>query len=59
MSKNEQSEKRTEFRGTVNDPSLPEGLTLRYKATVSTDTEADKKETAVERIMRKMEEEGI
>ena len=59
MSKNEQSKKITEFTGTVNDPSLPEGLTLRYKATVSTDVESGKKETTVERIMRKMEEEGI
>ena len=56
MSENEQSEKTGEVRGTINDPSLPEGLRLRYKATVSRSGESEEMEKPVEKIMRKIKE---
>ena len=56
MSKNEQSEERREIRGTINAPSLPEGLELRYKATVSRSEESEEMEKPVEKIMRKIKE---
>ena len=56
MSGNEQSEKTGEVRGTINDPSLPERLELRYKATVSRSEESEEMEKPVEKIMRKIKE---